>query len=416
MLVGMSIPISNPRQADLAAQYRPKDTTAPKPSRWYEQTYGQPGNNVQNKAAKAALGTFLGALDVPVQAIGGMHRDALAGNTLGEQSPGSRAVQNYGQQVGGLWSDVFKPGQGQTPLFQPREFEAAGEAAVDRFGLEGGAALAARGGATALDLLTGLVAGGVGGVGRGTVRAAGDAVKAGSDVAKMSPAVRQAYLSSIGRTLRHGSRDPNSFDVVPTGGQTFENFFDANFFATTSKGLAQSSGYGAGRHHRVKMPLETARNLNMLDLYPGAPSVRDQFPHIADELAKMGNFGSDISVTGSRALTKDPAALQRGLDDPRRYLAFSRGNSDVPSWNDWFSERGINAVRHQSGAYTNNNVTEPVFAFFNPQGLSAVPNRSAGEVLRGAADNTKEYLTSLLSRLRGGQAAENTQDLRGAFQ
>ena len=33
MLVGMSIPISNPRQADLAAQYRPKDTTAPKPSR-----------------------------------------------------------------------------------------------------------------------------------------------------------------------------------------------------------------------------------------------------------------------------------------------------------------------------------------------------------------------------------------------
>jgi len=77
--------------------------------------------------------------------LGGMHRDAVAGNMLGEQSPGSRAVQNYGQQVGGLWSDVFKPGQGQTPLFLPREFEAAGEAAVDRFGLEGGAALAARG-------------------------------------------------------------------------------------------------------------------------------------------------------------------------------------------------------------------------------------------------------------------------------
>jgi hypothetical protein len=33
MLVGMSIPIMNPRQADLAAQYRPKDTTAPKTSR-----------------------------------------------------------------------------------------------------------------------------------------------------------------------------------------------------------------------------------------------------------------------------------------------------------------------------------------------------------------------------------------------
>jgi len=346
--VFMSIPISNPRQADLAAQYRPKDTTAPKTSRL----------------------------------------DALVRNYLRTSGQLADDQVKYGGQTGGL-----------------------GSRTADLLVGQGGVSdnLPLRAGAFAADVLSDpawLIPG----------LGAAKAVKAGSDVAKMSPAVRQAYLSSIGRTLRHGSRDPNSFDVVPTGGQTGENFFDANFFATTSKGLAQSSGYGAGRHHRVKMPLETARNLNMLDLYPGAPSVRDQFPHIADELAKMGNFGSDISVTGSRALTKDPAALQRGLDDPRRYLAFSRGNSDVPSWNDWFSERGINAVRHQSGAYTNNNVTEPVFAFFNPQGLSAVPNRSAGEVLRGAGDNTKEYLTSLLSRLRGGQAAENTQDLRGAFQ
>jgi hypothetical protein len=163
------------------------------------------------------------------------------------------------------------------------------------------------------------------------------------------------------------------------------------------------------------MPLETAKNLNVLDLYPGAPSVRDQFPRIADDLADLG-IANDISVQGSRATTKDLAALQRGLDDPMRYLPFAKSNSVVPDWNDWLSQRGVNAVRHQSGAYTNNNLTEPVFGFFNPQGLSAVPNRSAGEVLRGVGDNTKEYLTSLLSRLRGGQAAENTPVVRGAFQ
>jgi hypothetical protein len=123
--------------------------------------------NQQAKIGKAIGGTILNALDVPVQAIGGMHRDAAAGNTLRGQSAGSRAVQDYGRQVAGLWSDTFKPGPGQTPMFQPREFDAAGEAAINRFGLEGAGAGAVRGGATALDLLTGLATGGVGGVVRG---------------------------------------------------------------------------------------------------------------------------------------------------------------------------------------------------------------------------------------------------------
>ena len=332
IIVGMSIPITNPRQADLAARYRPKDTTAPKTSRL----------------------------------------DALVRNYLRTSGQLADDQVEYGGATGGL-----------------------GSRTADLLVGQGGVSdsLPLRAGAFATDVLSDpawLIPG----------LGAAKAVKAGSDVAKMSPAVRQAYLSSIGRTLRHGSRDRNSFDVAPTGGQTGENFFDANFFATTSKDLAESSGYGAGRHHRVKMPLETARNLNMLDLYPGAPSVRDQFPHIADELKKMGNFESDISVIGSRALTKDPAALQRGLDDPRRYVAFSRGSSNVPNWNDWFSERGINAIRHQSGAYTNNNVTEPVFAFFKPQGLSAVPTRSPAQMLHEARRDSREYLASLRRKWR----------------
>jgi hypothetical protein len=135
--------------------------------------FGQPVDRNRNaNVGKALLGTVLGALDVPVQAIGGMHRDVVQGAPTGGQSAGSRALQNYGEQVGGLWSDVFRPGAGQTPLFQPREFDAAGEAAVDRFGLSGAGAGAVRGGATALDLLTGVASGGVGGAGRGAVRGA----------------------------------------------------------------------------------------------------------------------------------------------------------------------------------------------------------------------------------------------------
>jgi len=250
-----------------------------RPPRWYEQTYGQPGNNVQNKAAKAALGTFLGALDVPVQAIGGMHRDALAGNTLGEQSPGSRALQNYGQQVGGLWSDVFKPGQGQTPLFQPREFEAAGEAAVDRFGLEGGAALAARGGATALDLLTGLVAGGVGGVGRGTVRAAGDAVS--TTASRLRPAFQKddVYLQAFFRQMMANPdtristvRSMNSMDDIIGNTGNFRSS------RTTGTSGANSGEKSASDYNRLREAFENRVDGNEKDFVYGAitsPVLRD---------------------------------------------------------------------------------------------------------------------------------------------
>tara|TARA_R110000822_G_scaffold309880_1_gene440528 strand:- start:43 stop:1488 length:1446 start_codon:yes stop_codon:yes gene_type:complete len=144
--------------------------TAPKPA---TNIFGQPVDYDRNaNVGKALASTFLNLFDVPVQAIGGTHRDVIQGAPTGGQSAGSRALQNYGEQVGGLWSDVFRPGAGQTPLFQPREFDAAGEAAVDRFGLSGAGAGAVRGGATALDLLTGIAAGGVGGAGRGAARGA----------------------------------------------------------------------------------------------------------------------------------------------------------------------------------------------------------------------------------------------------
>jgi len=235
----------------------------------------------------------------------------------------------------------------------------------------------------------------------------GAGIGAASTVGGMSPAARQAYLNSISGRLYHGTLNRNKFDVDPTAGPGSDNFFDADFFATTSKKLAETPGYGKGTSQRVTMPLDTAKNLNVLDLYPGAPSVRDQFPRIADDLQRLG-MGGDISVQGTRAGAKDLGALQRGLDDPMRYAPFARSNSVVPNWNDWLSERGVNALRHQSGAYTNNDLAEPVFAFFNPQGLSATPNRSAGEILQRAGSGVSERINSLLSRLRRPPAEDAT--------
>ena len=407
--VFMSIPITNPRQADLAAQYRPKDTTAPlrafKPSRWYEQTYGQPGNNVQNKAAKAALGSFLGLLDVPVQAIGGMHRDAVAGNMLGEQSPGSRALQNYGQQVGGLWSDVFKPGQGQTPLFQPREFEAAGEAAVDRFGLEGGAALAARGGATALDLLTGLVAGGVGGVGRGAVRAAGDAVSKPYNAYRAMAPENQALYNSIVRGLYHGSRDTGAnvakpFTAVSRDAESWaRNWFGGDIFgAIGRKGRQVAEGYTQsgtrlpagqlppgltqrgfpvtrGAKFRLSEPMSDVANRKILDLTQGTldevdPALYQRLVNEFDDPDDVLNFADDLAKMD---LTRSGPSMG-GLHESR----YSEAVRPI------MEEFGYDTIKHLSGQLQGDIVT-PVYAFLNPAGMQARPTLPSlgrvGEVL-----------------------------------
>lgn len=205
MMVGMSM-FSSP----IGRRREPRPTpqpVAPTGSNRFEDLLRGVGAARFN-TGKALLGTALGALDVPVQAIGGMHRDVVQGAPTGGQSAGSRAVQNYGQQVGGLVSDVFRPGVGQTPLFQPREFDAAGEAAVGRFGLEGAGASAVRGGATALDLLTGVAAGGVGGVGRG----------AATNIPLAAPYLRQAaYVSDspvVRDTLMGRHFGPTNLSVI----------------------------------------------------------------------------------------------------------------------------------------------------------------------------------------------------------
>ena len=241
----------------------------------------------------------------------------------------------------------------------------------------------------------------------------GAGAKAVGRVANLAPVPREAYLKSLTGRLYHGSRAEDKFDVDPNAGSTLDNFFNANFFTTASRDLAQTPGYGAGSFHRVKMPLETAEDLRVLDLYPGAPSVRDQFPRVADDLRDLGV--NDFSVQGSAQTTKDLPKLTEALSNPSRYMPFARTNTLVPDWNDWFTQRGVNAIRHQSGAATNGDITKPVYAFFSPGQMTAVPGKTFSQGVQGVQRNTRNYLQALLQKLREGNRPYESAPVRPAF-
>jgi hypothetical protein len=322
--------------------------------------FGQPVDRNRNaNVGKALLGTVLGALDVPVQAIGGMHRDVVQGAPTGGQSAGSRALQNYGEQVGGLWSDVFRPGAGQTPLFQPREFDAAGEAAVDRFGLSGAGASAVRGGATALDLLTGVASGGVGGVGRGAVQSG---AQTAGRVANLTPETRQLYLNSLLGRLYHGSKDGGLPDVLGNRGPQPKNWFQADTFLTTSRPLASTYAGDANSLYRARVPLDVAENMGVMNLY------------------------------------RDPDRLMEIANSPRI--------SEI------LGETGANVVRHQSGHGVGMGglatpIQRPVYAFTEPAGIRMSQVRNSG--------NLERFSNFLDSRKRGLQIGLDRLLKRGAF-
>lgn len=232
-------------------------------------------------------------------------------------------------------------------------------------------------------------------------------------VANLSPAARGAYLNSRMGRLYHGSREQGGFNVDPNAGNTLDNFFNANFFTTTSRDLAQTPGYGGGRFHRVRMPLKTAEDLRVLDLYPGAPSVRDQFPQLADDLRALGV--NDFSVQGSAQTTKDLPKLAEALSNPSRYKPFARTNSLVPDWNDWFTQRGVNAIRHQSGAATNGDIAKPVYAFFAPGEMAAVPGKTFSQGVESVQRNVANYVRALVQKLREGNKPYESTPVRGAY-
>lgn len=204
----------------------------------------------------ALAGTVLGALDVPVQAIGGMHRDVISGERSRGQSAGSRAVQDYGQNVGRLWSDFLMPSEDAPSPFLPREFDAASEAAIDRFGLEGGAASAARGAGFAADLLTGLAVGGAGSKAGQGARVVAD------DVSHLARSVSspEAYYSSL---LRRIMDDPDTALSTVRSMNSADDIIAGSGVFRSSRDLGTSGAHGGAQVSDMYNPLRDVFESNM---------------------------------------------------------------------------------------------------------------------------------------------------------
>lgn len=204
----------------------------------------------------ALVGTLLGALDIPVQAIGGMHRDVISGSPARGQSAGSRAVQDYGQNVGRLWSDFLRPSGDSPSPFLPREFDEAAEAAVDRFGLEGGAASAARGAGFAADLLTGLAVGGAGSKAGQGARVVAD------DVSHLARSVSSpdAYYSSL---LRRIMEDPDTALSTVRSMNSADDIIAGSGVFRSSRDLGTSGAHGGAQVSDMYNPLRDVFESNM---------------------------------------------------------------------------------------------------------------------------------------------------------
>ena len=136
------------------------------------------------------------------------------------------------------------------------------------------------------------------------------------------------------------------------------NWFLSEFFSSSSKKL----GMTYGDIFNVKMPLSSPLKMNILDLYPGAKSVAEQYPGLYEKYPSLFRQDEDLLNPG------------RHLD-----LAEAIGNNrDVASI---FKEFGIDAIRHQSGhgtqATTNSKgIFSEVFAYMNPPAnMIAKPNK-----------------------------------------
>lgn len=238
-------------------------------------------------------------------------------------------------------------------------------------------------------------------------------------VANLAPAPRQAYLNSLMGRLYHGSKSTEPFVVQRSAGNP-DNLFGADFFTTTNRALAETPGYGAGRAHKVRLPLADAENLRVLDLMPGAPTVRDQFPGLADLMERLNR--SNLSIGGSAATTADPVALQQAVNAVGRHIPFTRSFSDkalvspdnIHGFMDWgkvLRDQGINAVRHESGRLVPDaEAVAPVIAFLDPPPMRATPSinfdrlmENVSDAIRYAPQNIGSRFSSLLNRLRVGR-------------
>ena len=165
---------------------------------------------------------------------------------------------------------------------------------------------------------------------------------------------KQAPFDVTKRPAKPDYVDPESWNT---------NWFRAEFFSTAAKKLASTYG----QMFNVKMPLLSPLKMNMLDLYPGAKSVAEQYPEL---YAKHPNlFGAEGDLLR-----------------PDRHLSLAEMIAHNPDLVNILKEFGIDAIRHQSAhgvqaTLGGKGIFSEVFAYLNPaKGMKASPMPFANKV------------------------------------
>jgi len=158
-----------------------------------------------------------------------------------------------------------------------------------------------------------------------------------------------------------GKRPPKPEDVDPESWNT--NWFRAEFFSTAAKKLASTYG----QMFKVKMPLTSPLNMNILDLYPGAKSVAEQYPELYAKHPELFKLEEDILR-------------------PDRHLGLAEMIGHNPELVNILKEFGIDAIRHQSAhgvqaKLGGAGIFSEVFAYLNPaKGMKANPMPLANKI------------------------------------
>jgi hypothetical protein len=259
---------------------------------------------------------------------------------------------------------------------------------VGRFGLEGGAASAARGAGFAADLLTGLAVGGAGSKAvQGGRVVADDVSRTVNTYQNMSPENQALYLAML-RGLYHGNRSTGANIAQPftavnrSANDWARNWFGGDMFGVRNPKVAE--GYTTSNAGRAAMD-------EFGQLLPGF--TREGFPTTRGAKFRLSEPIGDVAnrrildLTGRTLDEADPALYRRLAEefaDDIAYEGFDLARMDLSGLGGLhqsrYSERlrpildefGYDTVRHLSGQLQGD-IVSPVYAFLDPQGIQATP-------------------------------------------
>ena len=204
-------------------------------------------------------------------------------------------------------------------------------------------------------------------------------VATGARLAK-DPTVQARANALMGR-LYHGNRnEPWNVAATRPFEQRAGNWFGADLFSTPDFKLASSYGLGNNAVFNLK---NLPPNLKVLDLMPGGKTVAQQNPELARALSNLPSMGGNNPFDN--------------VADAARHTTLTNLPNDQLA--QLMQQYGFNALRHVSGqgAMGGTGRAKPVYAFFDPSGITANPisplNRAmhqTGEVLSDIPGATRK--------------------------